>query len=264
VIVGNPVVTGDFASVLELRGISKAFGGVDVVCDVTVEVARGKMTALVGPNGAGKSTLLGIVAGEHRPTSGKVLYRGQDVTSLPAFRHGQLGIVRTFQLPAEFKRLTVLENLLVVAAGQSGHRFRDIFIGRRVHWIEAERVAVARARALLARFGLEAKEDQYAGDLSGGQRRIVEVLRAVMADPVVLLLDEPFAGVHPEMLGELGGFLGGLCAEGATVMLIAHELDAVERHCDSVVVMARGAVIFEGTMTDARRQREVVEAYVAG
>lgn len=249
---------------LQLRGVNKSFGDVDVVRDVSLDVARGRMTALVGPNGAGKTTLLSIVAGEHRPSSGRVLYDGADITSLPPHRRGARGLVRTFQMTSEFRHLTVLENLIAASPDRRGNTFRSVFLQRRSHWADAERAAVRRARELLDRFGLWPKEDDYAGDLSGGQRKILELLRAVMAEPKALLLDEPFAGVHPRVLSDLASFLEDLCAEGTTVLLIAHELDAVERHCDSVVVMARGAVIFEGSMQDARRHREVVEAYVAG
>jgi ABC-type branched-subunit amino acid transport system ATPase component len=255
---------GTTEPVLRIRDVGQDFSGVTVLDGVSLEIRRGVSTALVGPNGAGKSTLMNVIAGSQLPTRGSVLHDGTDITRMLPFQRARRGVVRTFQLPSDFGRLTVLENLLVGAAGQSGDSFTSAFFQRRHVWRDRERAAVQRARELLDRFGLAAKEDHYARDLSGGQRRIVELLRAVMAEPQVLLLDEPFAGVHPTVIERIAEFLKDLQDSGVTVVLIAHELDTVERLCDAVVVMARGAVLFEGTMAMARRDQKVVAAYVAG
>lgn len=251
-------------AVIEIRGVGQDFSGVTVLDDVSLSIQRGISTALVGPNGAGKSTLMNVIAGSQLPTRGAVVHEGTDITGMHPYQRARRGVVRTFQLPSDFGRLTALENLLVGAAGQSGDSFTGAFFQRRRAWRERERAAVHRARELLDRFGLAAKEDHYARDLSGGQRRIVELLRAVMTDPQVLLLDEPFAGVHPRVIEQIATFLNDLQNSGVTVVMIAHELDAVERLCDAVVVMARGAVLFEGTMAMARQDQRVVAAYVAG
>jgi ABC-type branched-subunit amino acid transport system ATPase component/ABC-type branched-subunit amino acid transport system permease subunit len=249
--------------VLQAIGVSRDFGGVRAVADVSLSVRRGSLTGLIGPNGAGKSTLLAQLAGTDRVSSGKVIYQGHDITALPAFRRARLGLVRTFQLASEFKRLTVLENLLSAAPGNRGDSFRGAVAGRR-YWGDDETAAIARAAAVLTRFGLDALANEYAGDLSGGQRRLVEIMRALMTDPRVLLLDEPMAGVHPELARRIGRSLVGLCREGMTILMVEHELAIMDEFCDPVIVMAEGSVLAEGTMAQLRDRTEVVEAYLVG
>lgn len=258
------VGTGAGEALLEVDDVSLAFTGVTVLDHVSFSVSRGSITAMVGPNGAGKSTMMHVIAGSQRPDDGRVLLAGRGITRLQPYRRARSGVIRTFQLPAEFGRLTVLENLLVADRTVRGSSLASALLLPRRSWTGTERAAVHRARALLDEFGLAAKENEYAKDLSGGQRRILELLRAVVAGPELLLLDEPFAGVHASVIDRISTFLDGLRARGVTVLLIAHELDTVDRLCDSVVVMARGAVLYEGTMADARRQQKVVDAYVAG
>jgi len=233
------------------------------VNDVSLAVRRGTLTGLIGPNGAGKSTLLAILAGTVRPSSGTVTYLGQDITGMPAFRRARLGLVRTFQLASEFKRLTVLENLLTAVPSNRGDTLRGAIAGRR-YWKGDEAAAIARARAVLDRFGLEGIANSYAGDLSGGQRRLVEIMRALMAEPTMLLLDEPMAGVHPNLARRIGNELVALCQEGMTILMVEHELAIMDEFCDPVAVMAEGAVLAEGTMAQLRRRSEVVEAYLVG
>jgi ABC-type branched-subunit amino acid transport system ATPase component len=224
---------------------------------------RGRLTGIIGPNGAGKSTVLAMLAGTLPATSGQVLLTGEDVTSLPAYRRARKGLVRTFQLASEFKRLTVLENLVVAIPGQRGETFRGAMLGRR-YWGTQERELVERAESMLERFGLLALADRYAGDLSGGQRRLVEIMRALMAGPDVLLLDEPMAGVHPRLAHQIGMQLVRLCQEGTTVIMVEHELSIMDEFGDSVFVLADGRVLAEGTMAALRAQEEVVEAYLVG
>jgi branched-chain amino acid transport system ATP-binding protein len=249
--------------VLELVGVSREFGGVRAVDDVSFSVRAGTLTGLIGPNGAGKSTLLAMVAGTLPVSSGTVIYRGQDVTGLAAFRRARLGLVRTFQLASEFKRLTVMENLLSAVPGNRGDSFRGAVLGKR-YWRADETAAIARAEKMLERFGLEGFANDYAGDLSGGQRRLVEIMRALMAEPGMLLLDEPMAGVHPNLARRIGDQLVALCAEGMTILMVEHELAIMDEFCDPVVVMAEGAVLAEGTMAQLRARSEVVEAYLVG
>ncbi|MGH9065428.1 MAG: ATP-binding cassette domain-containing protein [Acidimicrobiales bacterium] len=252
----------DFA-VLETRGLGRSFEGVRAVDDVSISVARSRLTGLIGPNGAGKSTLLSMLAGTLPASSGQVLYRGEDITGLPAFRRARQGLVRTFQLASEFKRLTVLENLLSAVPGQAGDSFLGAVRGKR-YWARSEVEAIDRASALLNRFGLAAMADSYAGDLSGGQRRLVEIMRALMTQPEVLLLDEPMAGVHPRLAREIGAELVALCREGMTIVMVEHELAIMDEFCDPVIVMAEGKVLAEGTMAVLRGRSEVVEAYLVG
>ena len=249
--------------VLEAVSVSRDFGGVRAVDDVSFSVRAGTLTGLIGPNGAGKSTLLAMLAGTLPVSSGRVLYRGEDVTGLAAFRRARLRLVRTFQLASEFKRLTVMENLLSAVPGNRGDSFRGAVLGKR-YWRADETAAIARAEAMLERFGLEAFANQYAGDLSGGQRRLVEIMRALMAEPGMLLLDEPMAGVHPNLARRIGDQLVALCAEGMTILMVEHELAIMDEFCDPVVVMAEGSVLAEGTMAQLRARSEVVEAYLVG
>jgi len=236
---------------------------VRAVNDVSLAVRRGTLTGLIGPNGAGKSTLLAILAGTLRASSGTVIYQGQDITGMPAYRRARLGLVRTFQLASEFKRLTVLENLLTAVPSNRGDTLRGAIAGRR-YWKGDETAAIARAQAVLSRFGLESLANSYAGDLSGGQRRLVEIMRALMAEPTMLLLDEPMAGVHPNLARRIGNELVALCQEGMTILMVEHELAIMDEFCDPVAVMAEGAVLAEGTMAQLRRRSEVVEAYLVG
>jgi len=249
--------------VLEAVNLSRDFGGVHAVHDVSFSVRKGTLTGLIGPNGAGKSTLLAMLAGTLSATSGKVVYLGNDVTSLPAYRRARMGLVRTFQLASEFKRLTVMENLVSSVQGNRGDSLRGALIGPR-YWRRDEDAAVRRAEALLERFGLAQYANTYAGDLSGGQRRLVEIMRALMAEPRMLLLDEPMAGVHPHLARRIGNELVALCAEGMTILMVEHELAIMDEFCDPVVVMAEGAVLAEGTMEQLRGRQEVVEAYLVG
>jgi branched-chain amino acid transport system permease protein len=254
---------GDREVVLEAVDVSKEFGGVRAVDGVSFTVRRGTLTGLIGPNGAGKSTLLAMLAGTLPVSGGTIYYLGRDVTHLPAYRRARLGLVRTFQLASEFKRLTVMENLLTAVPGNRGDSFRGALAGRR-YWRGDEAAAITRAEALLERFGLGGYANSYAGDLSGGQRRLVEIMRALMAEPRVLLLDEPMAGVHPNLARRIGNQLTALCAEGLTVLMVEHELAIMDEFCDPVVAMAEGAVLAEGTMAELRSRSEVVEAYLVG
>jgi branched-chain amino acid transport system permease protein len=249
--------------VLEVVGVSRDFGGVRAVRDVSFSVRAGTLTGLIGPNGAGKSTLLAMVAGTLPVSSGTVIYRGRDVTGLAAFRRARIGLVRTFQLASEFKRLTVMENLLSAVPANRGDSFRGAVLGKR-YWRADEAAAIARAEGMLERFGLEGVANHYAGDLSGGQRRLVEIMRALMAEPGMLLLDEPMAGVHPNLARQIGDQLVTLCAEGMTILMVEHELAIMDELCDPVVVMAEGSVLAEGTMAQLRARSEVVEAYLVG
>jgi branched-chain amino acid transport system permease protein len=255
--IGQPPV------VLEARDVVREFGGVRAVDGVSFAVRKGTLTGLIGPNGAGKSTLLAMLAGTLPVSSGHIIYEGGDITSVPAFRRARLGLVRTFQLASEFKRLTVMENLLSAVPGNRGDSLRGALLGRR-YWRGDEDAAVRRAAALLDRFGLAELANAYAGDLSGGQRRLVEIMRALMAEPATLLLDEPMAGVHPNLARRIGAELVALCAEGMTILMVEHELAIMDEFCDPVVVMAEGRVLAEGTMQQLRGRTEVVEAYLVG
>jgi ABC-type branched-subunit amino acid transport system ATPase component len=248
-------------TILAVRNLHKEFGGVRAVDGTTFDVTRGSITGLIGPNGAGKSTAINVVAGFYRPSSGEVLYRGADIAGLHAYQIARRGLIRTFQLSSEFARLTVMENLLVAAIRSKGNSTTGALLGKR-HWRADQAANVARARELLERFGLSASVDKYAGELSGGQKRLLEIMRAVMAEPQLLLLDEPFAGVNPSLALEVQNRLIELREGGLTMLMVEHELAAVERMCDTVVVMAQGRVLAEGTMAELRENELVLDAYL--
>jgi branched-chain amino acid transport system permease protein len=250
-------------TVLQAADVVREFGGLRAVAGVSVSVRRGTLTGLIGPNGAGKSTLLAMLAGTLPVSAGQIRYLGEDVTGLPAFRRARLGLIRTFQLASEFKKLTVMENLLSGVPRNRGDSLHGALAGPR-YWRGDEDAAIGRATALLERFGLEAHANSYAGDLSGGQRRMVEIMRALMAEPRVLLLDEPMAGVHPTLARKIGGELVALAAGGLTVLMVEHELAIMDEFCDPVVVMSEGTVLAQGTMSELRRRSDVVEAYLVG
>ena len=249
--------------VLEAVELTRHFNGVPAVEGVSFPLQRGRLTGLIGPNGAGKSTTLAMLAGTLPVSSGSIRFLGQDITAMPAYKRARRGLVRTFQLASEFKKLTVLENLLSAVPSQPGDSMRGALLGRR-YWRASEEQAIADATTMLQRFGLTEYANHYAGDLSGGQRRLVEIMRALMAGPTVLLLDEPMAGVHPHLAREIGQQLVALCNEGMTILMVEHELSIMDEFCDPVVVMAEGAVLAQGTMGELRNRSEVVEAYLVG
>ena len=253
----------DLTPLLTATDIHRHFEGMHAVDGVSIEVLPGRLTGLIGPNGAGKSTFLAVLAGTLPASSGSIVFDGEEIGRLPTFRRARRGLVRTFQLPSEFAQLTVLENLLAAAPKNRGDSVGGALLGRR-YWGADEDALVERARGLLARFRMTEKEDQYAGDLSGGQKRLVEIMRALMLEPRLLLLDEPMAGVHPSIVGEIASYLESLRDEGLTILMVEHQLAIVERLCDPVIVMAQGKVIGRGPLVELRRQREVVDAYLVG
>ncbi len=258
---GEPV--NDHRVILSTNALTKTFNTVTVVSDVTIAIHQGKLTGMIGPNGAGKSTTLAMLAGTLPSTSGQIFYEGKDITSMSSDKRALAGIVRTFQLASEFKKLTVLENLVCAIPNQSGDTFFGSLRGKR-YWGAEDRDNIERAKEVLEGFGLSQYADAYAGGLSGGQRRLVEIMRALLAEPKVLLLDEPMAGVHPNLAHKIGDQLTKLCEGGMTIVMVEHELSIMDAFCDPVIVLAEGRVLAQGTMSELRQKEEVVEAYLVG
>ncbi|HVA70369.1 MAG TPA: branched-chain amino acid ABC transporter ATP-binding protein/permease [Acidimicrobiales bacterium] len=256
-------VVNDHRVMLSTQGLSKSFSGVTVVSGVSISIQQGRLTGMIGPNGAGKSTVMAMLAGTLSPTSGQIFFEGQDVTHVASYKRAQAGLVRTFQLASEFKKLTVLENLVCAIPHQSGDSFTGSLRGRR-YWGSEDTSNIERAEEILEGFGLSQYADAYAGGLSGGQRRLVEIMRALLAEPTVLLLDEPMAGVHRNLARKIGNHLVKLCKAGMTVVMVEHELSIMDEFCDPVIVLAEGKVLAEGTMAELRANSEVVEAYLVG
>src|SRR5579875_1587693 len=253
---------------LACSGLVKAFGGVQAVRGATFSVPEGHVCALIGPNGAGKSTAVNLIAGTMTADEGRVRLGGTDITGWPANRIARAGLIRTYQLSREFGRLTVLENLMVAPAGQPGESLLSVFF-RPALVRAAERENLERALRTLRAFGLYDLRDSYAGDLSGGQKRLLELARSVMAlpraaGPRVLLLDEPMAGVNPALIDRIGEHILQLREQGGTVLMVEHNLGVVERVCDLVIVMAEGATLATGTMRELRDNPAVVRAYLGG
>jgi ABC-type branched-subunit amino acid transport system ATPase component len=249
---------------LTVTDLKRSFGGVHAVDGVSFYVEQGSITGLIGPNGAGKSTALGTIAGALAADAGTVEFDGEEITKLAPMKRARRGLIRTFQTSSEFDRLTVLENLLVGDQSHPGESLLGALVWGKRSWRAHEAALVARARELLDSFQMGDKEDEWAGNLSGGQKRLLEIMRGLMAEPKLLLLDEPMAGVNPTLTRVIEKHLQRLGEQGLTMLMIEHELGVVDRLCDRVVVMAQGKVISEGTMETLRRDQEVLDAYLVG
>ncbi len=246
---------------LSVRGLSKRFGGVTAVDNASFDVAAGSITALIGPNGAGKSTLFNVVTGFERGNRGDVVLDGRSVFRRSPHAIARRGMVRTFQLTKALSVMSVLDNMLLGNARNPGERLA--LAGLRPVWKGQERSARDRALELLGVFGLAEKAGDYAGTLSGGQRKLLELARALMLEPRLLLLDEPLAGVNRTLRNSLLEHIERLRAErGMTILLVEHDMDVVMRHSDTVVVMADGRVVATGTPAAVRRDERVIEAYL--
>ena len=256
--------TKDVARLLSLHNITVTFGGLVAVNGFSMSIPRGAITGLIGPNGAGKTTAFNVLAGRLKPDSGKVMFEGADITALPPHARAMLGIARTFQLPHEFARLTVIENLMAAADAQRGESLLNA-VFRRARFFPEERAIYQRARELLRFLGLERLALQQAGSLSGGQKKLMELGRALMREPKIVLLDEIGAGINRTLLGEIADMLLQLRAtRGITFCLIEHDLDYVAKLCDSVFVMAGGSLLAKGTVAQVRADERVVDAYFGG
>ena len=248
---------------LKLAGLVKDFGGLRAVDGVSFEVGAGSITGLIGPNGAGKTTIFNMVAGSFAPTAGRIEFDGEDIAGEPAHRTFHRGLVRTFQIPRPFAHMTVLENLMMVPRGQIGERFWNNWWRRDAVRAEERRLR-DEALEVLDFLGLTKLGEEAAGNLSGGQTRLLELGRALMSDPRMILLDEPGAGIHPTLLGEIAAHIAALNDRGITFLVIEHNMDLVMRLCHPIVVMASGRVLLEGPADEVQSDPRVLDAFLGG
>jgi neutral amino acid transport system ATP-binding protein len=246
--------------ILVAEDVTKSFGGLCAVQVGRLEVQHGVITALIGPNGAGKTTLFNLLTGFDRPDSGSWSFDGRPLSGLPAYRVARAGMVRTFQLPKSLTLLTVLENLKLASTQQLGERFSASMV--RPLWRAQEESIERRADEMLARFSLDRLRDDFAGTLSGGQRKLLELARALMARPTMIMLDEPMAGVNPVLTQSLLGHIMKLRDEGMTILFVEHDMDVVMGISDWVVCMAEGQLIAEGPPGSIGSDVAVIDAYL--
>jgi len=240
--------------------ITRSFGGLTAVNVAHLEIQRGSITALIGPNGAGKTTFFNLLTGYDSPNSGSWTFNGQALNGVPPHKVARLGMVRTFQLTKALYRLTVLENMALGARGQKGESvFTSLFPWL---WRAQEQEIQEKAISILANFKLIDKKDDFAAALSGGQRKLLEMARALMVEPEMVMLDEPMAGVNPALKQSLLEHIKELRNEGKTVLFVEHDMDMVHEISDWVVVMSQGEVIAEGTPASVMKNEQVIEAYL--
>ncbi|MBW4710223.1 ABC transporter ATP-binding protein [Roseobacter sp. YSTF-M11] len=247
--------------ILATDGLGLSFGTLKAVDAVSLKVRRGAMTGLIGPNGAGKSTLFNLLTGALKPDAGTVRFDGQNITGMPSDRLFALGLGRTFQIPRPFARMSVLENVMLAPKGQIGEAIAGPFLFRGRMQAQ-ERDIRNKALEVLDFVTLDALADHPAGQISGGQMKLLELARVLMGDPKLILLDEPAAGVNPVLTETLIGKIEELNRQGTTFVIIEHDMDFVMRHCDPVIALAEGRVIFEGTSDAALTNPMLLDAYL--
>ncbi|MGA9381547.1 MAG: ABC transporter ATP-binding protein [Phormidium sp.] len=246
---------------LSANGLNKSFGGLKAVDNATLEVSQGSITGLIGPNGAGKTTLFNLISNFIRPDSGRVIFDGEPVESLQSYQIAQMGMIRTFQVARVLSRLSVMENMLLAAQKQTGENFWNVWFS--AHEVKQEEKQLReRAIAILESVGLVEKANDYAGSLSGGQRKLLEMGRALMSQPKLILLDEPAAGVNPTLINQICDRILTWNREGMTFLIIEHNMDVIMSLCDRVWVLAEGRNLAVGTPKEIQNNSEVLEAYL--
>ncbi|WP_232745114.1 ABC transporter ATP-binding protein [Halorubrum aethiopicum] len=250
---------------LEVEGLRRTFGGIVAVDDVSFDVEQGTLTGLIGPNGAGKSTTFNLITGMLEPDAGTVRFNGEEITGYQPHEIANRGLVRTFQIARELEEMTVLENMMLAPKGQTGESlWRSVLPLTRGDVREQETEQLERVWEVLDFFEIDHLADEYAGNLSGGQRKLLEMARALLTDPDMLLLDEPFAGVNPTLEKRLLGHIHELRDRGYTFLIVEHDMDLIMNNCERVIVMHQGRILKDGTPAEIKESEEVIEAYLGG
>ena len=247
---------------ITISGVNKHFGGIHAVRDATLQIETGSITGLIGPNGAGKTTLFNVIAGLYKPDSGTVQLDGQDITGLAPHELFARGLLRTFQIAHEFSSLTVRENLMMVPQNQSGERLMDAWL-QPAKIKQEEAALITKANEVISFLQLDLVANERAGNLSGGQKKLLELGRTMMTDAKIVFLDEVGAGVNRTLLNHIGDSILRLNREqGYTFCMIEHDMEFISRLCDPVIVMAEGSVLATGSAAEIRNNDDVIEAYL--
>ena len=250
------------SNILQIDHLSKYFGGLAAVADCSLKIKRGSITGIIGPNGSGKTTLFNLIAGNLKTSKGSVLFNNEDITDVPSYELFSKGLLRTFQIAHEFTNLTVLENLMMVPGNQSGENLVNALLKPALIKKEEEQVK-QKAFKVIEFLNLKHLANELAGNLSGGQKKLLELVRTMIVDAKLVLLDELGAGVNGTLLKDIGTAILRLNKEqGYTFCMIEHDMDFISRLCNPVIVMAEGSVLFEGTSDEVKKNEKVIESYL--
>ena len=249
-------------NILQINNLSKYFGGLAAVSNCSLKIRKGSITGVIGPNGSGKTTLFNLIAGNLKPSEGNVLFQDEDITGIPSYELFSKGLLRTFQIAHEFTNLTVLENLMMVPGNQSGEKLTNALFNPKI--VNQEEVKIKeKALEVIEFLNLKQLSKELAGNLSGGQKKLLELGRTMMVDAKLVLLDEVGAGVNRTLLKDIGSAILRLNKEkGYTFCMIEHDMDFINRLCDPVIVMSEGSVLFKGTSDEVKNNEQVIESYL--
>ena len=250
------------SEILHVENISKFFGGLAAVNNCSLKIKKGSITGIIGPNGSGKTTLFNLIAGNLKSSKGSVIFNNENITNMPSYQLFSKGLLRTFQIAHEFSNLTVLENLMMVPSNQSGENLITALINPKLVDREEDQLK-EKALEVIEFLNLKHLSNELAGNLSGGQKKLLELGRTMMVDAKLVLLDEVGAGVNRTLLKDLGTAIQRLNKEkGYTFCMIEHDIDFISRMCDPVIVMSEGSVLFEGTSDEVKKNDKVIDSYL--